>query len=227
MIITSIEAQKKENDRFNIFVDDEFLCGLSGDVLIKYGFYKGRTITTEEISSALHDDLVTKIYLRVANFASRGDKTVKMAKDYISKLFYQKKRDWFESELMKSFQVSPDQNKIAETVIEKVIELKYLNDADYAENFIKSRLSNRPRSKRLIMMELQSKGVGKDIAEEAFLRIEEGSGIDELTMAREQIKKKFGITLLTRENAKAVRFLQGKGYDWDLISKLMKDDSGE
>jgi len=42
MKITKIESQKKRKNRFNIYTNDQFVCGLSEDTIIDSGLAVGQ-----------------------------------------------------------------------------------------------------------------------------------------------------------------------------------------
>lgn len=45
--ITSIQTQKRNGERFSIFVEDEFLTGISGNCLTEFGLKKGDLVTPD------------------------------------------------------------------------------------------------------------------------------------------------------------------------------------
>lgn len=227
MIITSIEVQKKDKDRFNLFADDEFLCGIGSDTLVKLGIYKGQSLNEEIVKQIIEEDIKASILNRVMRFLTRNDKTEKMALDHLKKTIYKKKLEYSESQLMQQYRVDLAEEQICKETIERVKELGFINDVDYAEGFIRSRIQNRPRAKKVLEMELKMRGVAKNDITEAFERIESEEVIDEFSMAMQLIKKKYGIEVISRKDQKVIRFLQSKGIDWDIISKLMKNDITE
>ena len=82
-----------------------------------------------------------------------------------------------------------------EGVLERLRELGYVNDADFAAAVIRARTQRRARGRRLVAEELQAKGVSEDVAE-SVLNACYG---DELAVAR----------LVAERQA---RRLQGRGF---------------
>ena len=82
-----------------------------------------------------------------------------------------------------------------EGVLERLRELGYVNDADFAAAVIRARTQRRARGRRLVAEELQAKGVSEDVAE-SVLNACYG---DELAVARPVAERQ-------------ARRLQGRGF---------------
>ncbi len=52
MVITKIEKQRKNSKRWNLYVDDEFACGISEDTFLNFGLR-----TNDEITQASIDEI--------------------------------------------------------------------------------------------------------------------------------------------------------------------------
>jgi len=105
-----------------------------------------------------------------------------------------------------------------EKVIARLKEYKYINDSDYAKDFIQSRAKFAPRGKRLIGLELRKKGINKETVKQEL----ESCGLKELDLAREVLKRKQNsIKKLTGQKKKEKIFmiLASKGFGFDAIYK--------
>jgi regulatory protein len=72
--------------------------------------------------------------------------------------------------------------------------------------------------------ELREHGVAEDLIEKAVAELKG----DELGNARSVWQKKFGETPKNRETwAKQARFLQGRGFSFDIIKKVLNGSSDE
>ena len=56
MQITDIEIQKKHDDRVNIYVDDEFFCGVSLELVMREHLKKGVEIDSEQLKELILED---------------------------------------------------------------------------------------------------------------------------------------------------------------------------
>ncbi len=93
----------------------------------------------------------------------------------------------------------------------------WLSDARFAEQVANSRKSRYGRLK--VAHELRAKGVAEDVVMQATAEL------DDLEGAREVWRKKFGQLPENREIwAKQARFLQSRGFGFDVIKKVLKQD---
>lgn len=107
-----------------------------------------------------------------------------------------------------------------EKVIKRVKELNYVNDEVYAKDYISSRMSQNPRGKHLLKIELKLKGVNKDIITNAI----ENANLDELKAANEVLKRKSGsLSKHTgqKKKEKIIRYLASRGFEFDTIYKVL------
>lgn len=90
----------------------------------------------------------------------------------------------------------------------------WLSDERFAEQVVNTRKSRFGSLK--VAHELREKGVAEHVVEEAT------AGMDDLESAREVWQKKFGSLPETREAwAKQARFLQSRGFGFDIIKKVL------
>ncbi len=116
-----------------------------------------------------------------------------------------------------------DSAAIIDRVIQKLKEYKFLDDVEFAKKWIESRLRFKPRSSRLIKMELKQKGIEPEIIDKMIN--DEGLMINDLESAKKLVEKKmnrsrnkFGMT-----PEKLGRYLASKGFDWDTIKKSIDE----
>ncbi|MFZ2025336.1 MAG: regulatory protein RecX [Microgenomates group bacterium] len=121
---------------------------------------------------------------------------------------------------------------MAETAVlealERLTQLRLVDDAAYARMFVESRMRSRPKGERLIRMELKKKGVQSDIIEaicsENFTT--EGEESSELMQARKAIEKKWrqwqSLPIQERKQ-KVYRFLASRGFSSTAIYKIIDE----
>ena len=101
------------------------------------------------------------------------------------------------------------------TAIQKLQEINYLNDARFAEVFVRSKI-NRHLGANRILQELQQKGVSSQVSK---IAIEEAE-VDWFELARQTKESKFGEHKYKdfKEKGKQFRFLQYRGFSFDQIN---------
>ena len=118
-----------------------------------------------------------------------------------------------------------------EIIISKLIEKKFINDEEFAKGFVESRLRFKPRSVRLIKLELKQKGIEQELIDKMIndeARLPDGQGlmINDLENAKKLIEKKLPrYKGLPKQKIyeKVSRFLASKGFGWDTIKKSIDE----
>lgn len=126
--------------------------------------------------------------------------------------------------------------QLIDLVVHKLKQQKFLNDEEFAKMWIRSRTEFKPKGKRLIRLELQQKGVSKEIIDKAFeafeaARAENNEGKrDELSLAKEILekkRKKFEPMERQERFNKAGSLLARRGFDLDVIKKAIEEVFGK
>jgi regulatory protein len=126
---------------------------------------------------------------------------------------------------LKTKQVDPS---IVEKIIAKLKEKKFIDDEEFARGWIEGRIRFKPRSVRLIAIELKQKGIEKEIIDK-LLNTEETS-VSDLDSAKKLVEKKFKkFKALPKQEIyeKLGRFLASKGFNWDTIKKVIDGELGK
>lgn len=205
MIITKIEVQKKNKQRANLYLDGEFYCGLSCELVVKNRLKEGSEVNTSFVDS-LKNDVEKDIALsKTLNFISKSQKTQKQIKNYLTK---------------KGFEES-----VVDYVLQKLEEYNFVNDEEFAKNFVKYK--TKSSGKRKILIELKQRGVCEDLAKnsvDCFSKDEEN--IYNVAQKYLRLKER---DFKTKQ--KAFRFLLSKGYESENIvaclNKFFKEEDDE
>lgn len=146
MVITKIEIQKKNKNRVNLYIDEEFYCGLSLETIMKNHLKEGQSINESSLEYLICETEKEMALNKAVSYISKCQKT---------------KQEIFKYLLQKGFD-----EQIINIVIEKLQEYNYVNDELYAKNYIK--FKNKNNGSRKIEMELKQKGVAENIAKECL-----------------------------------------------------------
>ncbi|MDO8621470.1 MAG: regulatory protein RecX [Candidatus Levybacteria bacterium] len=123
----------------------------------------------------------------------------------------------------KLFQKKTPQDLI-EKIVSKLKEQKFINDEEFAKLWIESRNRSKPRSLRLIKLELKRKGIEGDIIDK--MTNDEGLMIKDLESAKKLVAKRMArLKGLDRQKIyeKLGRFLASKGFGWDTIKQVIDE----
>ena len=201
-IITKIEVGKRNKERVNIFINDEFAFSVSAEIVYKENLKVKQEIDIDSLKKIVNEDN----YIKCKNTALRTiERTYKSEKELRDKL------------ALKGFE-----DHIIKRTINFLREYNLLNDTNYAKMYVKDRSKNQGKKK--IKYTLMQKGIDENIIEEELEKLD----TDEIKeVVHEMALKKYKI-LCKRENdnyklsQKLFRFLMGKGYDYDLIKDVVK-----
>jgi regulatory protein len=198
--ITDIKPQKKKN-RVNIYIDGKFSFGLDLENFVVLGLKVGKELTQDEI-----EEIIKK-----ADFSKTFDKLIRFA--FARPRSKKEVTDWFRRKEV--------HESIHEELLDKLKRLELLDDTKFASWWVTQRTAFRPKSKMVLTMELRQKGIDKDIIKETLL----GSGIDELSLAKQLIEKKKRVweKLEGQDRKKKITYILGsKGFGWDIIKEILK-----
>lgn len=203
--ITKIEIQKKNKDRYSIYLDGEYSFGVYENVLIKYGLRKGMKIEEDFLEDVLkkeEQECANNYALRLLNFKMRTSNEIKQR--------------------MREKEYS---DEIIEKTIDYLYYLNYLDDREYAQKFIKDKSNLKKMGKERIKRELYAKGVDDEIIKEEIENIVDEE--DEYETAMELAVKKLETTYRNDDKNARYRklggFLQRRGYSMGMVMKILKE----
>jgi regulatory protein len=145
--ITALEAQKRNPDRINVFLDGEFSFGVSR--FVGAWLVLGQKIDEAKINTLIHADA--------------KDRALQSALRYIG--FKQRT----EVEVIKKLEMLEFPSEIIESVMAELKEKRYVDDQEFASQWIELRGESKPRSKKIFQYELKKKGISGEIIEAAIL----------------------------------------------------------
>lgn len=187
MKITKLEYQKKDPNRVNIYVDDKYAAGLDINDLVKLGLYKDQEISQEGLNKIIGESEFGKLFNTALNFLS-----------------YRPRSEW---EVRRKLKFKTKDQKLIDSVIEKLKTIDQINDSDFAKWFVDQRNTFKPKGRRAIAMELRRLGVKAKVEND----------ISDRQLAKRALKKYHG----EKDKPKIQRFLASRGFDWDIISSII------
>ena len=201
-IITKIEVGKRNKERVNIYIDEEYAFSISAELIYKENIKVKDKIDVDSLKKLADEDN----YIKCKNTALKTiERTYKSEKELVQKL------------ALKGYD-----DHIINRTINFMKEYNLLNDNNYASMYVKDK--SRNIGKKKIKYSLLQKGIDEEIIESELEKINN----DEVkAIVYEMALKKYKV-FSKRENdnykltQKLYRFLMGKGYDYDLIKDVVK-----
>ncbi len=122
--------------------------------------------------------------------------------------------------LMKRWGVEPQS---ASKVLARLIDERFIDDARYAQLFVREKVNLNGWGKRKISSELYRKGVDRDIIEDALSEVDNQTLIERL---RERLERKLPQTKYKDKyelKAKLLRHAAAQGYDYATASQVITE----
>lgn len=137
-------------------------------------------------------------------------------------LEYLGKREYSSAELGQKLKAYADENDDIPALLEDFKSKGWLSDTRFTEQIVNARQSKFGSAK--IAHELREKGVADHLIADAIEQVKD----NELDNATEVWRKKFKTGPKSREEwAKQARFLQSRGFGFDLIKKVLSNNNTE
>ena len=144
--ITGLELQSKNPNRLNVYLNHEFAFGISR--FVGAWLKQGQKLDELSLAQLLGKDTREKAFQKALQFINYRPRSVHEVKEKLEKLGFS--------------------GSVIDDVVNELLRKKYLNDYDYAENWIASRVRSKPRSQRMLRYELRKKLIPENIVEEAL-----------------------------------------------------------
>lgn len=199
-IITKIEAQKKNDDRVNIYVDEKFFMAIYKELVFRFNLKKGQEIDTDNLKTILNDEIYMKAQHKALNILSKASQSEKQIRQKLSKDF---------------------EEDTIDRVIEFLQKYKFVDDEDLANRIVNTNVNLNKYGKNKIKQNLYNKGIDKTVIEQA---------IDEIDYDKEfenalYLGKKRYDRLKNEDPRKAYQkignHLAYKGFNYDIIKKVL------
>jgi len=194
--ITAIEVQRRTPNRVNIHLDGEFAFGLAR--IVAAWLRVGQELSEQKIEQLIAEDARERAYQQAMLFLSYRARS--------------------ESEIRKNLR----KHEIPEAVIEQTLERLrgdgLANDSRFASAWVENRTTFRPRSRRLMAMELRQKGLDEEAIKSAI------ETVDDEASAYEAAQKKAARWKDLEWNdfrKKLSDFLARRGFSYSVVSPVV------
>lgn len=161
-LVTAIEPQARHANRFNIYVDNQFVLGLSA--ILATRLRVGQTLTNDELKALEQEETFESAYEKALRFLEPRPRSTQEVKQQL---------------LKKKFA-----GEIIESVIARLAEAGLLDDAAFAKYWVDNREQFKPRAARALRFELKRKGLSSSDIAEAVGEIDESESAYRAGMAR-------------------------------------------
>jgi regulatory protein len=207
--ITKISLQQTPG-RYNLFLDNEFFCGLSEDTLIKLGLNKGMQVDEEELEAILKEESRNKCF------------------DYCMRLLG--RQNYFEKAIVDKLRQKEYSDEDIRYAVEKLKRYGYLDDTKLAEAFVKDKKKFSKKGPKYIAGALKMKGIDYETIAQT---------IDENYSKEEELENGMAVALKKLEvyrrkesdyyalKNKMYGYLLQRGFTSSVINKILEELMGK
>ncbi|HSQ89251.1 recombination regulator RecX [Romboutsia sp.] len=199
-IITKIEVQKKNSDRVNIYVNDEFFIAIFTELVYAFNLKKGMTIEEENLKHILKEEMYTKAKNKALNILSKADQSEKKIREKLSSDF---------------------EEDTIDTVIEFLKKNKFIDDDLLAQKIVNTNINLNKCGKNRIKQNLYNKGIDKQSINEAIADIDNDVEFENaLYLAKKRYDR------VKNEDKRKIyqkisQHLAYKGFNYDIIKRVL------
>ena len=194
--ITAIEVQKRSPNRVNIHLEGEFAFGLAR--IVAAWLRVGQELSEEKIEQLQLDDARERAYQQAMLFLSYRARS--------------------ESEIRQNLRKHEIPEPVVEQTLERLRQDGLANDHQFARAWVENRSAFRPRSRRLMAMELRQKGLNDEAVSAAVAEV------DDEALAYEAAQKRVGRLKGLEWNEfrkKLSDFLARRGFSYSVIAPVV------
>ncbi|RLQ92382.1 recombination regulator RecX [Falsibacillus albus] len=200
-VITKISKQVKNDERYNIFLDEKYAFSVDEEVLARLQLQKGKELEDEDLAEIQFQDDIRKGFNLALHYLSHRMRSEKEIETFLKG------------------------KEIEETIIPEILfklkEYKYINDLEFAIAYVRTQMATTKKGPVIIRKELHEKGIQDHFIEESlkeFLfdhQLENGVALGEKVarqnkkLSEVQVKQKIEQTLIR------------KGFGWDIIQEVL------
>ncbi len=193
--ITAIKIQKRNKERVNVYVDDQYAFAVTA--LVGATLKKGQYLSEADIERFTSQDERHKAYDQALRYLSFRARSRREMERHLGEKGY-----------------SPE---VVTATVERLLDESYLDDEAFARFWLENRERFRPRSQRALRYELRQKGIAAELIDSLLTDLDE----DELAWAAVEGKVIQWQNLDEEEfKKKVLGFLNRRGFNYEVAYRM-------
>ncbi len=202
LTITAIEPQKKKKDRYNIYANGEYVASLGAEAVVRMNMKTGAAVSQSALDAAVLEDNIQYAFDCAVSLLSHSIRT--------------------RGELVQRLRERGIADAAIEPAMDKLAAYGYVDDADYAKEFVQSAVSVGRWGRIAVSHRLQEKRLDRALIDDAMAAYTDE---DERRNARRQLDSLMKGTIVDERKLrqKAFAALTRHGFSYDTISSLFSE----
>nr|WP_308691889.1 recombination regulator RecX [uncultured Terrisporobacter sp.] len=206
-VITKIEAQKRKEDRVNIYVDEKFFMAIYKELVFTFNLKKGDNIDEEYLNKILKDEMFLKGKNKALNILSKASQSEKKIREKLNEDF---------------------EEDTVDDVIDFLKKYNFINDGELASKIVNTNVNLNKYGKNKIKQNLYNKGIEKSAIDEAISEIDYDAEFENALYLAQKRYDRVKNEDPKKAYAKIANHLAYKGFNYDIIksvlNKIFKND---
>ena len=194
--ITALEVQRKNPNRVNVHLDGEFAFGLAR--IVAAWLRVGQELSEVKIEQLVSEDGRERAYQQAMLFLSYRARS--------------------ESEIRQNLRKHEIPEPVIEQTLERLRQAGLANDDQFAQAWVENRNTFRPRSRRMMAMELKRKGLADEAIQSAVQNVDDEASAYEAAQKR---AARFKGLEWNDFRKKLSEFLARRGYSYSVIAPVV------
>lgn len=199
-IITKIEAQKKNTDRVNIYINDEFFMSVFTELVYTFNLKKGMTIDKDSLKSLLDNDMYIKAKNKALNILSKADQSEKKIREKLSSDF---------------------EDSTIDKVLTFLKDNKFIDDNLLAQKIVNTNINLNKCGKNKIKQNLYNKGIDLESISEAISNIDYNTEFENAMYLAKKRYDRIKNDDKRKIYQKLSQHLAYKGFSYDIIKSVL------
>ncbi len=200
MIVTAITQQKRDESKYNIFIDGEYAFALPMQDILYFKLKEGQEAAEDTVNFIRQNLIYIKAQDTALHFLGYKMRTVKEIRRKL------------------------EEKEFAEDIIEQVLafleKYGYADDREYCRRYIREQLRLKPKSGYALGIELKQRGVSSAIVEEILAETEFDEAADAVRWLEKKSRGQWPPDL--KKKKQLYDFLLRKGYSYDIIQEAFR-----
>lgn len=200
--ITGIEIQKRNKNRVNLYVDNEYLLSLQAELVYKYNLSKNQEIDEEKLLEIARADDYEKAKNKALNSLSKVEKSEKKIREKLSADF---------------------DEEVIEEVVEFLKKHELVDDERFAEMIVSNDLNFKRVGKNRIKQNLYTKGIKREYIESAISDIDSDVELENAIYLAKKRLPRIKDKDINKVKNKLYQHLSYKGFSYDIIKSAIRE----
>ena len=199
-VITKIEAQKRKEDRVNIYVDEKFFMAIYKELVFTFNLKKGDNIDEEYLKKILKDEMFLKGKNKALNILSKASQSEKKIREKLNEDF---------------------EEDTIDDVIDFLKKYNIINDGELASKIVNTNVNLNKYGKNKIKQNLYNKGIEKSAIDEAISEIDYDAEFENALYLAQKRYDRVKNEDPKKAYAKIANHLAYKGFNYDIIKSVL------